>query len=81
MHRLVLCSLVILPLLTVNANAAITCSQQAAICMQKGGSQATCYEPSRMASCTASGTYVSPSGKSLPAIKGRSKPAPTTLES
>jgi hypothetical protein len=72
MKQLVFSIIAISPFLITNANAAYTCSQQAAICMKKGGSQATCYEPSRMSSCKDTGVYVGPSGKSWPAKKGSS---------
>jgi hypothetical protein len=52
-----------------SAQAAFTCSQQAGICMKKGGSQAVCYDASRMASCKSTGQYVGPSGKAWPATK------------
>jgi hypothetical protein len=57
-------------LLAFSSAQAATCSQQAAACMKKGGSQAVCYEASRMASCKATGSYVGPSGKSWAAKKG-----------
>jgi hypothetical protein len=57
-------------LLALSPAHAYTCSQQAAICMKKGGSQATCYEASRMASCKATGSYVGPSGRAWTAKKG-----------
>ena len=70
MRKLLLSVIVISPFLITHANAAYTCSQQAAICMKKGGSQAACYEPSRMSSCSSTGVYVGPSGKSWTAKKG-----------
>jgi hypothetical protein len=69
MKKVVVLAVAISPFLITHANAAYTCSQQAAICVKKGGSQATCSEPSRMASCRSSGVYVGPSGRSWPAKK------------
>jgi putative component of membrane protein insertase Oxa1/YidC/SpoIIIJ protein YidD len=72
MRKLVLLLLAISPFLATNANAAYTCSSNAAACVKKGGSKAVCYDPSRMSSCKSSGVYIGPSGKSWPAKKGSS---------
>jgi hypothetical protein len=60
-------------LISASAAQAATCAQRAANCMTKGGTQAICYEGSRMASCEATGQYVGPSGKSWPATRAGKK--------
>jgi hypothetical protein len=72
MRKLVLSFLFISPLLITTAHAAPTCAQRAGFCMNHGGSQAVCYDASRMSSCKSTGVYVGPSGKSWPAKKGSS---------
>jgi hypothetical protein len=71
MRKAILAVLLAAPLLiaAATAQAVFTCSQQAGICMKKGGSQAACYDASRMASCKSTGQYVGPSGKAWPATR------------
>jgi hypothetical protein len=42
---------------------ATTCKQRAANCIKLGGVQATCSEPSRMATCKQTGVYTAPSDR------------------
>jgi hypothetical protein len=71
MRTTIITVLLATPLLiaAATAQAAFTCSQEAGFCMKKGGSQAVCYDASRMASCKSTGQYVGPSGRTWPATK------------
>jgi hypothetical protein len=46
----------------ISTAAAWTCEEQAAVCVKKGGTPATCNDPARMASCAKTKKYVGPSG-------------------
>lgn len=51
---------------------ALSCDQQAAICVQKGGPRAKCY--ASVASCNRTGTYVGSDGRSWDATPKQKTP-------
>lgn len=65
-------SVVLLSLAFSSPASAWTCKQRAAACMKNSGDPA-CNDPTRLASCARTGSYVSPKGYSWPVSGGKSK--------